>query len=209
MLQELGMLSIRNNSDTLVCVIHEIYGINQHIEGVCNRIAEMGYDVVCPDLLDGRPSFSYEQAEEAYQYFINYEGFDASVKRITFLLRQEEKSYQKIILLGYSIGATIAWLCSGNDVKCDGIIGYYGSRIRDYMDVEPKCPALLIFAEEEMFFDPKALQLELNKKEKVEVDLLEGSHGFADPFSEKYSKDSADEAERIIRAFFEGLSEQS
>ena len=55
----------------------------------------------------------------------------------------------------------------------------------------------------------KVLRAVAGKKEKVEVDLLEGSHGFADPFSEKYSKDSADEAERIIRAFFEGLSEQS
>lgn len=201
------MFTIRNNSDTLVIVLHEIYGINPHISGVCSNIAELGYDVVCPDLLDGKPSFAYAQEGEAYQYFLNFVGFESSAKRITFLMRQEEKDYKRIFLMGYSIGATIAWLCTANNIKCDGMIGYYGSRIRDYMEISPKCPALLLFPEAEKSFDPKELQKELLEKQMVEVHIFKGTHGFADPFSIKYNEKSSGEANRMAEDFLASISE--
>jgi dienelactone hydrolase len=39
----------------LIVVLHEIYGINDHITKTCQDLADSGYDVVCPDLLDGKP----------------------------------------------------------------------------------------------------------------------------------------------------------
>lgn len=197
------MLIYQNNSDILIIVIHEIYGLNDHIKGVCQSLADSGYDVVCPDLLDGKPAFDYAQEEEAYRYYLNFVGFEPSEKRITFLLRQEERNYKKIFLLGYSAGATVAWLCGGLDFKCDGVIGYYGSRIRDYMDSTPKYPTLLIYPEEEKTFDPYELREGLSKKEKVEVHILEGKHGFADPYNINYNEISALEAKRITKDFLE------
>jgi dienelactone hydrolase len=212
------MLSYRNNSDTLIVVLHEIYGINDHIAGVCQSLADSGYDVVCPDLLDGKPPYDYAREEEAYQYFMNFEGFESSAKRITFLVRQEEYAYRRIFLLGYSAGATIAWLCGadsvkpggvqygGSLIKCSGVICYYGSRIRDYMEIIPKGPTLLLFPEDEKSFDPYELQKELKKKEKAEVHILEGKHGFADPYSANYHEASAREARRITEDFLERIS---
>lgn len=195
------MLAFRNNSDKLVIVLHEIYGINEHINSVCKNLAEFGYDIVCPDLLDGKPAFDYSQEEEAYRYFLNFVGFEPSVKKTTFLLRQEEKNYKSVFLLGFSIGATIAWLCNGNNINCDGIIGYYGSRIRDYLEIDPKCPTLLLFPEEEKSFDTRAIQMELKKKDLVEVHILEGTHGFADPFSKNYHEKSSEQATQIVKDF--------
>lgn len=195
------MLTYRNNSDTLIVVIHEIYGINDHIKGVCQSLADLGFDIVCPDLLDGKPAFDYVREEEAYRYFLNFVGFEPSEKRITFLLRQEKMDYKQIFLLGYSAGATIAWLCSGLDIKCDGVIGFYGSRIRDYMDSTPKYPALLIYPAEEKSFDPYELREGLSKEEKVEVHILDGKHGFADPYNINYNETSAQEANRITKDF--------
>lgn len=208
------MLSYHNQSDTLIIVLHEIYGINGHITQVCEQLSEEGYDVICPDLLDGRPPFSYEQKEEAYRYFMNFIGLEAASKRVTFLLRQEEPRYQNIFLLGYSVGATAAWLCSvsadregesfhfgGNLIKCSGIICYYGSRIRDYTDVTLHCPALLLFGEEEKSFDPAELKETLVTAELAELHILKGKHGFADPGSEYYLEESAREADRMVKEF--------
>ena len=61
------MLNFRNNSDTLIVVLHEIYGINDHITKTCQELADSGYDVVCPDLLDGKPFFDYAREEDAFQ----------------------------------------------------------------------------------------------------------------------------------------------
>lgn len=191
----------KSGSDTLVIVLHEIYGINEHITGVCRELADAGYDAACPDLLDGKPAFSYEREEEAYKYFFNYAGFEASVKKSTFLIRQAELEYKRILLLGYSVGATIAWLCCGNDPALSGVIGIYGSRIRDHMDIKPKCPTLLIFPREEKSFDPVALKEKLEEKEKLHVHILEGRHGFADQYSENYNGKSAAEAKRLRMEF--------
>lgn len=213
------MPEFRNNSDTLIIVLHEIYGINDHIAGVCKRLADVGYDVICPDLLDDKPAFDYDKEDEAYLYFMNFVGMESSVKRIAFLLRQEENTYRQIFLLGYSVGATIAWLCSGDPVKgsdlnpycsyfekLSGIIGCYGSRIREYRSFIPRCPVLLLFPEEELSFDPYELCEELSKKETVEVHILEGRHGFADPYAPHYNEASAREAKRITKEFIERLT---
>ena len=208
------MFSHRNNSDTLIIVLHEIYGFNDHIAGLCKDLSEAGYDVICPDLLDGKPTFGYEQIEEAYLYFMNFIGLEAAAKLVTFLLRQEEASYKRIFLMGASVGATVAWMCCGDSArqddefqggaslaKCTGAICLYGSRIRDFMEIAPKCPVLLLFAETEEGFDPRELKEELKTKEHTETYILEGKHGFADPYSVNYSAASALEAKMIVRGF--------
>ena len=121
----------------MIVVLHEIYGINDHITEVCQSLSDKGYDILCPNLLDGKPPYDYSREDEAYRYFINFVGFESSAKRVTFLLRQEELAYRQIYLLGYSVGATVAWLCSGDAEKCgtgfqyggcvkklNGVIGY-------------------------------------------------------------------------------------
>jgi len=102
------MQEYRNNSDALIVVLHEIYGLNDHIAGVCQHFAESGYDVICPDLLDGKPAFDYAREEEAYRYFFNYVGLEASVKKIAFLLRQEKLPTGRFFLLDTAL-CTIAW----------------------------------------------------------------------------------------------------
>jgi dienelactone hydrolase len=149
---------------------------------------------------------------------MNYVGFEAAAKQVTFLIRQEEGHYRRIFLLGYSVGAAVAWLCGvdsakhdenfhygGSLVKCSGIICLYGSRIRDYLDVSLKCPALLIFAEEDKSFDPKELQNQLEAIERAEKYILKGKHGFADPYGPNYNESSAREAARLIAGFTERI----
>lgn len=58
------MLTYKNHSDTLIIVLHEMYGINGHIAGVCKDLADLGLDVVCPDLLDGKSAYDYAREEE-------------------------------------------------------------------------------------------------------------------------------------------------
>ena len=88
-------------------------------------------------------------------------------------------------LLGFSVGATVAWLCSELENGVDGVICYYGSRIRGYQNIMPKCPSLLLFAQEEKLFNASELVNILNKKEFVSAHVIKGKHGFSDPYSKK------------------------
>lgn len=193
------MLTFFNGSDTLVIVLHEIYGINEHINKVCKEYMEHGYDVVCPNLLNLNKAFDYENQEEAYQYFTKNIGFDLASEKVKSIVAQMRSKYKNVFIVGYSIGATIAWLCS--DILCDGVIGYYGSRIRDYLNINSKCKTLLIFPSIERSFNVSDLTEKLKKKENLSVYMLKGNHGFCDSFSKNYCEESYKESKKLVGEF--------
>jgi len=108
-------------------------------------------------------------------------------------------AYSKIILIGFSVGATIAWRCSESKLH-DGIICCYGSRIRDYLTVNPKCPVLLVFAKYDSF-DAKKIKTMLQNKNNAQIEILEACHGFVDFYSKNYSHREAERFNQLRKAF--------
>ncbi|MDD5934622.1 MAG: dienelactone hydrolase family protein [Clostridiales bacterium] len=180
-----------------ILILHEIYGINPFIKEVCQQYLENGFDVFCPNLIKHQ-SFSYNQSEEAYRHFISNIGFDVYLD-IEKTIQHLKAKYDKVFVLGFSIGATIAWRCSVNSM-CDGIIGCYGSRIRDYTDLNPNCPTLLLFAKETPF-DVKSLSDRLKTKNLVETYEFSANHGFLDHHSQFYNIQASENAKRLISDF--------
>lgn len=173
-----------HKSKIAIVVLHEIYGVNNFIQDICQKYYQDGYDVFCPELLGSGKVFSYSKAEEAYNFFIGNVGFNI-YEKVEKLINDLKLKYKHVFVIGYSIGATIAWRCSENSL-CDGIICCYGSRIRDYMDVIPKCPALLVFAKYDSF-DADFVASQLAKKQNVQIEIAEAKHGFIDTYSKNYS----------------------
>ena len=189
------MLEYKNNNEIAIIVLHEIYGINKFIEEVCQDYHAAGFDVFCPAMLK-RESFSYKDSLDAYNYFISEVGF-AIYKKIEEQIEHLKKSYKKVFVLGFSIGATIAWRCSENSVA-DGIVCCYGSRIRDYLLVQPICPTLLLFAKYDSFNVSKVIS-QLEEKKNVETFELEAHHGFLDNYNGSYDKQQAQVANALIK----------
>lgn len=108
------MLKLIKNNENAVVVLHEIYGINEHIKGVCAEYHDRGFDVYCPPLFEYGTPFKYEQQDQAYKNFVNTCGFDAT--KINLLLGEIRGRYKKIIMIGFSVGATIAWLSAESNL---------------------------------------------------------------------------------------------
>ncbi|HZK02118.1 MAG TPA: dienelactone hydrolase family protein [Anaerovoracaceae bacterium] len=178
-------------------ILHEIYGINKFIEGQCKKYQKAGFDFFCPDML-GRPPFSYEESAEAYEFFMKNVGFSL-YSDICHTVSQLKNEYEKVFIIGFSVGATIAWRC-GESTDCDGVIACYGSRIRDYKDLDPKCPTLLLFAKEDTF-DVAKLISQLEHKRFVKILKFNAKHGFMDPFSNLFNGLEAKRAEKSIDSF--------
>lgn len=194
------MLHIQKDSDTVIIVIHEIYGLNEHMQGFCESLSNQGFDVICPNLLDRETPFDYSQEDAAYRHFMENVGFTGALHKIKDILSDVKDEYQKIFILGFSAGATVAWLCS-EDEYVDGMVGYYGSRIRNYVELTPQCPTLLFFPQEEPAFNVDELILALEIK-NIEVHKFNGKHGFSDPYSSKYHVESAQNAFSKMMKFF-------
>ncbi|MBA1336217.1 MAG: hypothetical protein HPY66_2461 [Firmicutes bacterium] len=198
------MLVMKNNSDAALIVLHEIYGINRHMETVCERFFRQGYDVFCPDLTNVGKVFDYSQEEEAYRHFMKNVGFESAALKAKQVIMKIRDRYRYLFVLGFSIGATTAWLLSGDCSACDGLVGYYGSRIRDFLHIDPKYPVLLIFPEEEKSFSVKELAGSLIRS-NVETKVLRGKHGFSDPFNKNFNEKSCADAAELTDAFFEKI----
>lgn len=189
---------MEKTNQQVVIILHEIYGINAFIENTCQTLQKAGFDVICPNLI-GRPPFSYEDSKQAYEHFVTQVGFDV-YKEIIEVVKHLKASYQKVFLLGFSVGATIAWRCCEHSL-CDGIVGCYGSRIREYPHLNPVCPTLLLFAQEDSF-DVDSLRFQLKGKAHLETLTFEAKHGFLDSFSKCFDLHTSKCAENSILRFF-------
>jgi dienelactone hydrolase len=178
-------------------LLHEIYGVNQFVKEQYKKFNEDGYDVFCPNMIDRGP-FSYEKSIEAYDFFMNNVGFEV-YKEISDFVNQLKDKYVNLFIIGFSAGATIAWRCSENSL-CSGIVACYGSRIRDYTDINPICPTLLLFAKEDSF-DVHAVVCQLQDKQHLSVLEFDARHGFLDPHSKHYNAKQSKCAEETITCF--------
>lgn len=149
---------------------------------ICKLLLERDFDVICPNLLQRETPFEYGQDEIAYRNFTRNIGFVKAWQR-------KKSKYKKVYIVGFSVGATVAWLCS-EEAGVDGIVGYYGSRIRNFVEIEPLCPTILFFPEREKTFNVDKL-ISILEKKHIEVHKFDGQHGFCDPFALTYHEKSA------------------
>ncbi|MEG0176976.1 dienelactone hydrolase family protein [Anaerorhabdus sp.] len=179
-----------------VILLHEIYGVNEFIEKKKRELELLGFDVYVPNLLE-RPAFSYEQKEVAYDFFMNRVGFDKD-KQVLYLTTKLKRHYNKVIVIGFSVGATIAYKCSESDLV-DGVICCYGSRIRDYADINPQCPTLVILSND----DTEVILNQIKEKSNIEILLFDSKHGFIDEYSTAYNEIDSNLAMKAIVTFIE------
>ena len=112
--------------------------------------------------------------EYSYKKYFTEVGFEKSNRLIDRIIEENRKEH--IFVIGFSIGATLAWMKSA-DNRVRGIIGFYGSRIRNYLSISPSIPTRLFFCNEESF-DVENLIVELKRKQHTEVTKTPGTHGF-------------------------------
>ncbi len=191
------MDSITENTKQAIIILHEIYGINEFIKAQCQKFIEAGYDVFCPNMIN-KLSFSYKEAIEAYDFFIKNIGFER-YQEVSTLVNQLNNKYDDVFIIGFSAGATIAWRCCENSL-CSGIVACYGSRIRDYTDLNPACPTLLLFAKEDSF-DVHAVAGQLRNKQNLSIIEADARHGFLDCYSKYYDIRQSKFAEESIECF--------
>ena len=198
------MIKMHNDSKKAVILIHEIYGINKHMEDTGSRYYELGYDVFCPDLLGDNNRFDYVEEKAAYKYFMENVGFEPAVAQVKKVVEDIRDEYEEIIIIGYSIDATIAWICGSTEGLSDKMICIYGSRIRDYTELTPKCSVLQIYSQDEKKLD--VCFIEKSKQYFGEVYFYDARHGFCDCYSPNYNEEACLSIKNKVLHF---LSKQS
>ncbi|MDH3299088.1 MAG: dienelactone hydrolase family protein [Acidimicrobiia bacterium] len=136
-------------------VLQEIFGVNNYIRSVCERLARMGYVALAPDMFwRQEPGFvvESEEGEEGMQSaFAMVGGFDwstvgADVGAAVDHLRRLPECTGDAGLIGFCFGGTLAFLgAAALDPTC--AVSYYGSGVAGNLDQADAitCPILFHF----------------------------------------------------------------
>lgn len=155
-----------------IILIHEIYGITENLLKLQDKLRNKLFNVLLPSLYED--NYCGNDEKESYNKFYRDTGIEKGVKIIDSII--DECNNSEIYLIGFSAGATIAWLFS-TDKRVKSVTGIYGSRIREYLDIEPVVQTHLFFCYEKSF-DIIPIINSLKEKEKVKVKIINGEHGF-------------------------------
>lgn len=135
-----------------IVVVQEIFGVNNHIRSICNRLSGEGYTAIAPALFDRterdfQSGYSPDEVARAREFIANPD-WDAFV-RDTDAARAAIADTGRIGVVGFCMGGTVAFLAA---TRLDGIAvasGFYGGRIDAFADEAPRCPVQLHYGSED------------------------------------------------------------
>ena len=185
-------------------VVQEIFGVNEHIRGVCDSFATAGYATLAPALFDRVErgvELGYDDDTFAWGRALRAEvGWDQVVldaKAAAMRLGP----LGPIGVVGYCWGGSVAWLAACRlDLAC--AVGYYGGQIIQFNDERPRCPTMLHFGERDPFIPMTDVEAIRAAHAEVPVHVYDADHGFNCEARSSYEPASAATARERTLAFF-------
>jgi carboxymethylenebutenolidase len=190
-----------------VVVIHEAFGLNDHIRDVARRFAKEGYAGLAVDLFAGR-----NRAICMARYMtgmlmgsVHRYGIDDLKSALTFLAKHEAIDAQKLGAIGFCMGGgfAIAWACTDSRLKA--IAPFYGVNPRPMGVVARLCPVVGSYPERDFTArSGRVLEEALTEKNVAhDIKIYPGArHSFFNDKRASYDKDAAEDSWRRVLAFF-------
>lgn len=133
----------------VLLVVHEIFGVHEHIKDVCRRLAKHGYFAIAPELFSrqGDPSTITEIKE--LQARIVSRAPDAQVlsdldASVAWAKQQPRTDATKLGITGFCWGGRITWLYAAHQPALKAGVAWYGRLTGDRDTLHPKHPIDLV-----------------------------------------------------------------
>jgi len=178
-----------------VVVIQEIFGVNHHIRGVCDRLAAAGYAAVAPALFDRiEPGFQSGYSPEeisAAMRFVQNPDFGAFLRDNAAAIA-ELQAVGPVSIMGFCLGGTVAFAAACNLEGLVSAVCYYGGFIAKMADQKPKIPTQMHFGALDTHIPLSDVELIRKKRPECEIHIYPGAdHGFNCDERGSYNKEAA------------------
>jgi carboxymethylenebutenolidase len=190
-----------------VVVIHEAYGLNEHIKDVARRFAGEGYAALAVDLFGGRnraicmARFMAGMLRGSVQRF----GVADLKEVLSYLSALPEVDPDRVGAVGYCMGGSfaVAWACTDDRLKA--IAPYYAANPRPIEAVARICPVIGSYPERDVTASAgRKLEVELSKRNiPHDIKIYPGArHSFFNDTRGHYDKEAADGSWARVMKFF-------
>jgi carboxymethylenebutenolidase len=192
-----------------VIVIQEIFGIDEHVRADVTRWAKMGYEAIAPSMYDRRqPGFTAHHDPDGIKAGVAHAmgtPLDQAMGDIAACAAFLRTRGDKVCIVGYCYGGSLAWLAAG---KVDGLAAassYYGSMVQANAAQALKCQAIVHLGRTDTGIpaDEVAAAVAQHHPE-TPVYIYEGAgHGFNNESPERYNAEAADLARHRTLELFD------
>lgn len=196
-------------NSTAVILIHEWWGINDHMRDISGRYAKEGYTCIAPDLFRGKVARDTEEASR----LMNALPIEDGINTIKSAIGVGAKKYGlgKMAITGYCMGGTFALRAACEINELAAAAPFYGDIPDEQTLAKLQVPTLFIAGARDGWINPEKVN-ELKEaahkyKLPVEVVSYDADHAFFnDTRPEVYNPEAAADAwQRVLNLFRERL----
>jgi carboxymethylenebutenolidase len=198
-----------------VVVIHEAYGLNDHIKDVTRRLAAAGYVALGVDLFTGRNRTVCMARYMAGLLMgsVNRYGIDDLKSALTYLAKLDDVDAQRMGAIGFCMGGgfAVAWACTDSRLKA--IAPFYATNPRPIEVTRRLCPVVGSYPGNDFTARAGRKLDEALTRNGIEHDvkIYPGArHSFFNDVGRAYDKQAADDSwSRVLKFFGEQLGGKS
>ena len=131
----------------ILLVMHEIFGVHEHIRDVCRRFAKLGYCAIAPDLFARYGDVSQETSRDKLMLTVGQAKDGLIMDDLDALLAFAKASPQvdpaKAGIVGYCWGGRVVWLYAAHNPQLKAGVAWYGILSGDTNALRPTQPLTL------------------------------------------------------------------
>ena len=165
-----------------IVVVQEIFGVNPHIQSICDRLAENGYVAIAPAMFDRiHPGFeSGYTPEEVAQAKALMQNFNIETALLDLeAARGQVATVGNVGIVGFCLGGSLSWLAATRVKGFSGASSFYGGLVQQFVTEVPKCPVQFHFGAEDASIPPENYEEVQKQHPAAEFYLYENAgHGF-------------------------------
>ena len=191
-----------------VVVIHEWWGLNEHIKHWADRLAAAGYAAVAVDLYGGTVATTPDEAMAAMKKVDEQQAQSVLAAAHEFLAEDDRIEAEKRAVIGWCFGGAWSLKHALSVDDLDAAVIYYGRLVTDAETLKNiEAPVLGVFGNQDQGIPPETVDAFEAALEKAgvthEIHRYDARHAFANPSSGRYDHASAEDAWKHVQAFLE------
>jgi carboxymethylenebutenolidase len=128
----------------LILVIHEIFGVHEHIQDICRRFGKLGFVAIAPDLFvrqgDVSKSSSIEEIRSVVDKVPDAQVLSDLDSTLSWGIKSAKANANLVGVTGFCWGGRITWLYAAHNPHLKAGVAWYGPLVGDHTELKTKYP---------------------------------------------------------------------